>query len=80
MLGNFSESAEYAVNAVSVEYNDENWVKPFAYYNAARAYHHLKDFISRDKYLDQAEENNEYDYQSVLKNQLYVLKRESKSL
>lgn len=76
-LGNYTESAELAENSFSSNQNDEKWVKPFAYYNAARAYHELKDYLKRDKFIELAEENNEYDYQNMLKNHLYVLKRKS---
>ncbi len=80
LAGKYSESALYAENAFKSNHTEEEWIKPFAYYNAARAYHHLNQFSKRDEFLELAEKNNEFDYQNVLKNLVYVLRRESKSL
>lgn len=78
--GMFNESAEYAEKSFSANYSDEKWIKAFAYYNSARAFHHLNEFDKRDGFLELAEDHNDYDYQTVLKNLVYVLRRESKSL
>ncbi|QQS38095.1 MAG: DUF3808 domain-containing protein [Ignavibacteriales bacterium] len=80
LAGKYSESALYAESSISSNHSEERWLNPFSHYNAARAYHHMNQPVKRDDHLGLAEDNNDFDYQSVLKNLVYVLRRESKNL
>jgi tetratricopeptide (TPR) repeat protein len=73
-LGKINESLEYAGRAIKLNIKDEKWVKPFSYYFAARASYKNGNKSMASKYLDEAEDFSDYDYQNKLSGYIKALK------
>ena len=65
-LGKNEESIESGIKAANFDTGDETWIKPFAYYYIARAYLKSGNKNKAEEYLKNAEELNDYDYQTKL--------------
>lgn len=70
----YEESLKAALNSIELSGSDERWIKPFAYYFAAKASNKLGDFQSAIYYKQLAEKMNEFDYKNKLRGYLNALK------
>ncbi len=75
----FAESLRAALNAVELNASGERWIKPFAYYFAAKASNKLGDLKSALYYKELSEKMNEYDYKNKLRGYLNALKIDEQS-
>ena len=71
--GKFQKSSDFALTATNLNIQDEKWVKPFAFYFAAKAQKKLGNTQAMTNLIDQAEDFSNYDYQNKLKNLLFSL-------
>ncbi|MGA8265198.1 MAG: tetratricopeptide repeat protein [Ignavibacteriaceae bacterium] len=78
-LGKYSESADTALAAKSLEIKNEKWIKPFACFYIARAKEKLGNDDDVKTYISEAEDYKDYDYQNKLKNLLFGLKSRGKN-
>lgn len=72
-LGNYKESISYADSTFGVDSLNEKWVKPFASYYGALSSKKLSDSVAVSEFVEKAEDNNDFDYQSKLKNMLEAI-------
>jgi TolA-binding protein len=73
-MGEFKEALNYAIAAFDYDDNEENWIKPFASFYAAKNHKALNNFEAAERFLDEAEDQNDYDYQNKLENMINALK------
>jgi hypothetical protein len=71
-LGKYKKSLEYAVAVFNFD-NCEQWVKPFACYNAARASKELKNNIDAKLFIEYAANFKNYFFENRLKDRLSFL-------
>ncbi len=74
-LKNYDEALDYALKASSGKDEEELWIKPFAYFYAAKAAHQLKDDEKTKEYLEKIDDYSDFDYQNKLKNLTYSLRK-----
>jgi len=74
-LSVYDSSLSYALISKNLNGSEENWIKPFSAYYAARAYLKMGNISASKSLLEEAEDFNEYDYQNKLKNLLYSISR-----
>jgi hypothetical protein len=74
--GNTDESIVYAVKAIELNTGNEKWIKPFANYYLARAYHTTGNTDMMNNYIKEAEDFRGYDYSNRLENLLKTLTNE----
>jgi tetratricopeptide (TPR) repeat protein len=75
LLKDYEKSLDFALVSLNLETTEEKWLKPFAFYYAARA---NKAMGREDAFLSnitEAERYSNFDYQNKLKHQLNVLKK-----
>jgi tetratricopeptide (TPR) repeat protein len=77
MKKDYHKSLDNALFSANLQNKNEKWLKPYAYYYAARANTHLKNKGAVDLYIKEAENYSNYDYQNKLKNLLTILKNSS---
>lgn len=71
--GKFAASLDYALSADNYDSGEEKWIKPFAYFYAARANKKLGNEEAAAVNLEEADNFTNYDYQNKLKNMLKVM-------
>ena len=76
-MGNYQESIDLANQSLALNPSNEKWIIPFSYYYLARANNKLGNTEESKLNLEKAENENEYDYQSKLKNLLYPLEADT---
>ena len=74
--GNYDESIKFANLSVGYSGSDAVWIKPFSCYYLAKSYKLTGKNEEAIRFIDQAEDVNNYDYQNKLKNLLTSLKAE----
>jgi tetratricopeptide (TPR) repeat protein len=73
--GDTEESLNYALKGTEINAGEEIWINAYCYYNAARAAKASDRTADMKKYLSKAEETNQGDYSSHLKNLIKTLKQ-----
>ncbi len=72
-LGKYADAADYAMSAKLLDADNENWIKPYSCYYAARAYMKTGNEKEADSLIEKARDYSDYDYQKKLDNLLYTL-------
>lgn len=62
----FDESLNYAEKVISLNTGKETWLKPYAYFLAARALEKKGNSMRAKEYLEKAEDFSDFDYQNKL--------------
>lgn len=71
---NIDESLNFATLSKEIDSGNEEWIKPYALYNAARVFKSKNDFFKVKDILDEAESHSGYDYEQTLIKMLNKLK------
>jgi tetratricopeptide (TPR) repeat protein len=65
-LNEHGESLNNALQAAGINSSDEEWIPPFAWYNAARAAQKMGKHNEAKKYIEEAKDYSGYDYRKKL--------------
>ena len=71
-IDSLTKSFDYALSVIEQE-ETEDWLKPFAYYYAARASFNLGNINEAEEFISEAEDFNDYFYENELNNFLNAL-------
>ncbi len=78
-LDSLEQSYNYAIKAADFE-DAEKWIKPFAYYNAARASFNLGNYDESEALIEKVEEFRDYFYENDLNNSINALRHRLKTI
>ncbi|MBL1212813.1 MAG: DUF3808 domain-containing protein [Ignavibacteriae bacterium] len=65
-IGNFETSIEYSKKASAIKYKTEKWVLPYAAYVTAKSNYEIGKYDRSRKFLEIAENNNDFEFKESL--------------
>ncbi len=71
--GNFDDAVQFSGKAAALNSDNENWIKPFAFYIAAKASFKLNEIEQGRYFIKEAENIKNYDYEGRHKARLKLL-------